>query len=112
MHRGRAFGNFMGFNFGTEGKPIDLRVLYVCEFARLLASVAFEFRKVWVLAGAGPTRGFGADNWSSQSPPRPAQSAQLLGTSELVRSRNHLGAVLLGHLGQDIGVVDHASPLK
>jgi hypothetical protein len=65
-----------------------------------------------VLAGAGPTWGYGADHCSSQRPPRLAWSAQLLGTSELVRSRDHLRAVLVGDIGQDVWVVDHVSPLK
>jgi hypothetical protein len=31
-YRGRAFKNFMGFNFGRDGKPVDFRLLHVCEF--------------------------------------------------------------------------------
>jgi hypothetical protein len=29
---GRAFGDFMGFDFGADGKPVDFRLLHVCEF--------------------------------------------------------------------------------
>lgn len=32
QYRGRAFNNFMGFDFGAEGKPVDFRLLHVCEF--------------------------------------------------------------------------------
>lgn len=32
QYRGRAFRNFMGFDFGAEGKPVDFRLLHVCEF--------------------------------------------------------------------------------
>ena len=32
QYRGRAFANFMGFDFGAEGKPVDFRLLHVCEF--------------------------------------------------------------------------------
>jgi hypothetical protein len=40
-------------------------------------------------------------------------SARLLGTAELVRSRNHFGAVIAGDIGEDVWVVDHwLSPLN
>jgi hypothetical protein len=55
---------------------------------------------------------FGADNRSSQLPPQLPQSAQLLGTLELVRSRNHLRTVLAGDIGQDLWMVDHAFSLE
>jgi len=32
QYRGRAYGDFMGFEFGSEGKPVDFRLLHVCEF--------------------------------------------------------------------------------
>lgn len=32
QYRGRAFANFMGFDFGPAGKPVDFRLLHVCEF--------------------------------------------------------------------------------
>lgn len=32
QYRGRAFRNFMGFDFGTDGRPVDFRLLHVCEF--------------------------------------------------------------------------------
>ena len=32
QYRGRAFEDFMGFDFGAEGKPVDFRLLHVCEF--------------------------------------------------------------------------------
>jgi predicted ester cyclase len=32
QYKGRAFGNFMGFDFGPAGKPVDFRLLHVCEF--------------------------------------------------------------------------------
>jgi ketosteroid isomerase-like protein len=32
QYRGRAFNAFMGFDFGPEGKPVDFRLLHVCEF--------------------------------------------------------------------------------
>lgn len=32
QYRGHAFRNFMGFDFGTDGKPVDFRLLHVCEF--------------------------------------------------------------------------------
>lgn len=32
QYRGRAFNDFMGFEFGPEGKPVDFRLLHVCEF--------------------------------------------------------------------------------
>jgi predicted ester cyclase len=33
QYLGRAYGHFMGFDFGAEGKPVDFRLLHVCEFA-------------------------------------------------------------------------------
>ena len=32
QYRGRAFNDFMGFEFGPDGKPVDFRLLHVCEF--------------------------------------------------------------------------------
>ena len=32
QYRGRARNDFMGFEFGAEGKPVDFRLLHVCEF--------------------------------------------------------------------------------
>ncbi len=32
QYRGRALDNFMGFDFGPGGKPVDFRLLHVCEF--------------------------------------------------------------------------------
>ena len=32
QYRGRAFHDFMGYDFGPEGKPFDFRLLHVCEF--------------------------------------------------------------------------------
>ena len=32
QYNGRAFNNFMGFEFSAEGKPVDFRLLHVCEF--------------------------------------------------------------------------------
>ena len=32
QYRGRAFKKFMGYDFGPEGKPVDFRLLHVCEF--------------------------------------------------------------------------------
>ena len=32
QYRGRAFNNFMGFDFGPQGRPVDFRLLHVCEF--------------------------------------------------------------------------------
>lgn len=32
QYRGRAFNNFMGFEFGADGRPVDFRLLHVCEF--------------------------------------------------------------------------------
>lgn len=32
QYRGRAFDDFMGFEFGPAGKPVDFRLLHVCEF--------------------------------------------------------------------------------
>lgn len=32
QYRGRAYNEFMGFEFGTQGKPVDFRLLHVCEF--------------------------------------------------------------------------------
>ena len=73
QYRGRSVRSFMGFNFGTEAKAVDLWHLHVGEFARLSAAVAFEFRLVWALAGAGLIwDSFGANNRPSQLPARPA----------------------------------------
>jgi ketosteroid isomerase-like protein len=32
QYRGRAYADFMGFDFGPDGKPVDFRLLHVCEF--------------------------------------------------------------------------------
>ena len=32
QYTGRAYHDFMGFEFGPEGKPVDFRLLHVCEF--------------------------------------------------------------------------------
>ncbi len=32
QYRGRAFNGFMGFDFGPDGKPVNFRLLHVCEF--------------------------------------------------------------------------------
>jgi hypothetical protein len=32
QYGGRAYNGFMGFEFGPEGKPVDFRLLHVCEF--------------------------------------------------------------------------------
>ena len=32
QYRGRAYRNFMGFDFGPDGRPVDFRLLHVCEF--------------------------------------------------------------------------------
>ena len=31
QYGGRAYNGFMGFEFGPEGKPVDFRLLHVCE---------------------------------------------------------------------------------
>jgi ketosteroid isomerase-like protein len=38
QYHGRAFHDFMGFNFGVDGKPVDFRLLHVCEFREGLIS--------------------------------------------------------------------------
>ena len=32
QYTGRAYHDFMGFEFGADGKPVDFRLLHVCEF--------------------------------------------------------------------------------
>lgn len=32
QYKGRAYDDFMGFEFGPEGRPVDFRLLHVCEF--------------------------------------------------------------------------------
>lgn len=32
QYRGRAFNHFMGFDFGAHGRPVEFRLLHVCEF--------------------------------------------------------------------------------
>lgn len=32
QYGGRAYNGFMGFEFGPKGKPVDFRLLHVCEF--------------------------------------------------------------------------------
>jgi hypothetical protein len=32
QYRGHAYNDFMGFEFGPNGKPVDFRLLHVCEF--------------------------------------------------------------------------------
>ena len=32
QYGGRAYNGFMGFEFGPDGKPVDFRLLHVCEF--------------------------------------------------------------------------------